>query len=403
MKILAIETSCDETALAFINGIGDVENPKFEILATALYSQALKHAEYGGVFPSLAKREHALNLVPLLGEIFTEIESGPRVRKDDGGVSEKNGGVSSNNFSHINWNEIEELLHREQGLAEKLRNFVTTHEKPDIDMLAVTSGPGLEPALWVGINFARALSIIWQIPLLPVNHMEGHIISVLKESEMNDFPALALLISGGHTELILINNWGDYKILGQTKDDAVGEAYDKVARILGIPYPGGVGVSRLAEIGREKGAEISKQIQDDEISFPRPMISTKDYDFSLSGLKTAVLYKSQKLGALNDNQKIAIAHEFEQSIVDVLKKKTGNALAEFGIKNLIVGGGVIANQYIREELTKTAENSGAMALFPEKDLSTDNAIMIAMAGFLKQFREKPEINKYIVAEGGLSL
>lgn len=376
MKILAIETSCDETALALIKAEGDLSLPKFEILKTALFSQASMHAEFGGVFPSLAKREHAKNLLPLLGEI-----------------------LESRSFddSNVNWSEIEELLHRETELVQNLRNFVITHEKPDIDFIAVTEGPGLEPALWVGINFAIALSIIWQIPVLPVNHMEGHIASVLVTSEKVEFPALALLISGGHTEIVLIKNWGEYEILGQTKDDAIGEAYDKVARMLNLPYPGGPEISKLAKEAREEN------LSDSEIVFPRPMIGSKDYDFSLSGLKTAVLYKVQKIGELSDENKKNIAREFEQSIVDVLNKKIGNAIKEFGVKNLIVGGGVIANQYIRDELNKTAKENGAKALFPEIELSTDNASMIAIAGFLKKFRTDPKIGLKIRAVGNLKL
>lgn len=377
MKILGIETSCDETAISLIEGNGEKNSPSFKVLEQALHSQADKHAEFGGVFPSLAKREHAKNLVPLLGEII----------KKEG----------SPDLSHVNWSEIEELLHRETELAKNLKNFVLTHEKPDVDMLAVTSGPGLEPALWVGINFAKALSIIWQIPLIPINHMEGHIVSVLTESNISNFPALALLISGGHTEIVLVNSWGDYKILGQTKDDAIGEAYDKVARILNLPYPGGPEISKLAKIGRESN-ECKY-----EISFPRPMIGTNDYDFSLSGLKTAVLYRTQKFDDIDDIAKIEVATEFEQAIVDVLKKKVGNALDEFAVENLIVGGGVIANEYIRESLKKVADERGVKAFFPTKDLSTDNAIMISIAAYLRQFDKKPEINPDIRAKGNLSL
>ena len=169
-----------------------------------------------------------------------------------------------------------------------------TYEKPEIDVITVTSGPGLEPALWVGINFARALSVLWNIPVLAVNHMEGHIASVLLESKVTNFPALGLLISGGHTELVLINNWGEYKRIGETQDDAIGEAYDKVARMLDLPYPGGPEISKLAKQAREEN------LSNESISFPRPMIGSGDLNFSLSGLKTAVLYKVQELGEVSE-------------------------------------------------------------------------------------------------------
>jgi len=385
MKILGIETSCDETALSLIEASGDINEPKFKVLNTALNSQIEKHREFGGVFPSLAKREHALNIVPLLSSLLNS---------ENGEVKE---GID------FPFTEIKEILEREPELFETFKKFLEENPKPkDLDFIAVTSGPGLEPALWVGINFAKALSLAWNIPLLPVNHMEGHIVSVLKESKLEQFPAIALLISGGHTELILIKSWGEYEIIGRTLDDAVGEAYDKVARILGLPYPGGPEISKLAEEGRHVKRGENKN-RSEEISFPRPMIGSGDYNFSLSGLKTSVLYKVQKMGELDERMKIEIATEFEQAVVDVLKKKVSGALKEFGVNNLIVGGGVIANQYIRENLFNLMEELEGKVLFPEKDLSTDNGVMIAMAGFLKQFREKPMVNPEIKAEGNLSL
>lgn len=375
MKILAIETSCDETALAILKAEGGINNPKFKVLSSALNSQIDIHKEYGGVFPNLAKREHANNFPILLKQIF------------DQSVEEKN--ILSGEIKK----EVINLLSKEDGLAEKLISYVESNSRPNIDMIAVTSGPGLEPALWVGINAARALSLMWNIPLLPVNHMEGHIASVLLEPNINiEFPAISLLISGGHTELIKISNWGEYEILGQTKDDAIGEAYDKVARMIGIPYPGGPEVSMRASKLREKGVET-------QFEFPRPMIHSKDLDFSFSGIKTSVLYKTKELGELDENIKDQIAYSFEEAVVEVIVKKTQDAIEETSARSLIVGGGVVANKYIREKLTKLCENNGIKIYLPEKDLSTDNAIMIGAAGYLKSFRSKPEVNKDIKADG----
>lgn len=375
MKILAIETSCDETALAYIEAQGGLEKPQFTVVQTALYSQIEKHREFGGVFPALAKREHAKNLVPLLGQLFS-------------GLPEST--------LECDETEIAKILEREPGLAEELISFVTTHQKPDVDLITVTSGPGLEPALWVGINFAKALSLTWNIPILPVNHMEGHIVSVLTESPNITFPALALLISGGHTELVLVKNWGEYEIIGQTKDDAVGEAYDKVARMLDLPYPGGPEISKHAQNFREKN-------QESDYSLPRPMMHTKDYDFSFSGLKTAVLYETQKCSDITDDIREHISGEFEQAVVDVILKKTERALEEFSVHSLIVGGGVIANKYIRENLSTLCDKIGIPVFFPTHELSTDNAVMIGVAGYLKAQIVSPEINPNIIAEGNLKL
>lgn len=383
MKILGIETSCDETALAVIEGTGDQTLPQFSVRNTALYSQIDIHKEYGGVFPALAKREHAKNLVPLLAEVLAQEETTPF------------------DATTVDWETVTSILEREPTLFEQLKNFVETHEKPAIDVIAVTSGPGLEPALWVGINFAKALSLIWNIPVLPINHMEGHIVSTLLDASVSEFPALALLISGGHTEIVLVNNWGDYTLVGQTRDDAIGEAYDKVARMLDLPYPGGPQISKLAQEARDNDSH------DETISFPRPMQHTHDFDFSLSGLKTAVLYKTQELmqehGALHDAHKVHIAREFEQAVVDVVITKTKKAIEKHNVSTLLVGGGVIANQYIRTNLEHLAQQEGVSVYFPSRELSTDNAVMIAVAGFLKSFRTDATINPHITAEGSMSL
>lgn len=367
---------------------GGLEAPKFEVLETALISQIDIHKEYGGVFPAVAKREHAKNIVPLFAKIF-----------------ENQNSVEWQN-PEINWQKVEEILNREHELFENLKkfveeNFVSKNLKPDFEMIAVTSGPGLEPALWVGINFARAISEIFQIPAMPVNHMEGHIVSVLLEKENPEFPAIALLISGGHTEIIEIDSWGEYKKIGETLDDAVGEAYDKVARMIGLEYPGGPQISRLALTARDQN------LSDDQITFPRPLLHSHDLNFSLSGLKTAVLYKIKDLqensGEISDLQKQIIAKEFEQAVVDVINMKTKKALEQTGANSLIVGGGVIANKYIRENLSKIAEEKNIPAHFPTTELSTDNAVMISIAGYLKSFRQKPEVCPDIKAEGNLIL
>ena len=376
MKILAIETSCDETAFSLIEATGDISSPSFNVLNTSLFSQIDIHKEYGGVFPAVAKREHAKNVVPLLKEVLNK--------------EEKSG---STDLTSEKEELIKEILEREIDLFENIQSFLKENSKPNIDMLAVTYGPGLEPALWVGINFARALSIAWDIPVIPVNHMEGHLTSVLLEEKVAKLPAISLLISGGHTELIHIKDWGKYEVIGKTKDDAIGEAYDKVARMIGFPYPGGPKIAELAKEARDEN------LTDDAISFPRPMIHTTDLDFSFSGLKTAILYTVQKIDDLNETKKKNIAREFEQAVVDVILKKTSKALDQTGSNTLIVGGGVIANTYIRENLSKLAQN----VYFPTQSLSTDNATMIAIAGYIKQFEYEPTVNPEIKAIGNASI
>lgn len=407
MKILSIETSCDETAVSLLEASDKNNKPKFKVLGNALYSQIEKHKEFGGVYPSLAKREHALNLVPLLEKLLKE------TGEDNYNETEKN--------SDEVVTEISEILSREPELTEKFINYISSIEKPNIDLITVTAGPGLEPALWVGINFARALSLVWQIPVIPVNHMEGHITSVLMDSDAVEkitFPALSLLISGGHTQLVLIKNWGEYEVIGQTKDDAVGEAYDKVARLLDLEYPGGPKISALADIARQKISDgeldFESACKKYEISLPRPMLSTNDYDFSFSGIKTAVLYLIKKLKekhgetsdkVLPEEIKSLVALEFETAVTEVLIKKTSRALDEFEAKDLIIGGGVIANKNIRETFSSLQNNSETNVYIPEVNLTTDNAIMIGIAGYLN-FTQNPEvakINPDIKADGNLKL
>lgn len=378
MLILGIETSCDETALAIVETRGDPSLPSFRILADKTLSQIAIHKEYGGVFPMLAKREHARALVPLLIKTLK-----------DAGLYKK---TSRHVIESPLRQDFREILDREPELFAQFINEIPYIDPPAFDAIAVTRGPGLEPALWVGINFAKALSLIWKTPVVPVNHMEGHLLSPLlvpaltedasthvreaAELQMGNvtFPLLGLLVSGGHTELVLMKSWGHYKVVGETKDDAVGEAFDKVARMLGLSYPGGPEISLLGENGVPS-----------LYSLPRPMLRSGDYDFSFAGLKTAVLYLIKKIGPLQEQQKADIAREFEEACVEVLVKKTLHAAKEFGVHTIVMGGGVSANTRLRRTLTQkvAAELPAAKLYIPKASLATDNALMIALAGILK--------------------
>jgi N6-L-threonylcarbamoyladenine synthase len=373
MIILGIETSCDETALSIIDISGDNTNPHFKVLGNTVLSQIKIHEQYGGVFPMLAKREHAKNLVPLLVKLLEET----------GLNTQEVGNLATELESKISF-----TLERETDLKELLLPFLVSHGKPTFDAIAVTEGPGLEPALWVGINFAKCLGLAWDIPVIPVNHMEGHIVAaLLKEESMKkdkshplkhiEFPSIALLISGGHTEIVHVKNFGEYQILGATRDDAVGEAFDKVARILGLPYPGGPHISGLAETLRSKETP-----RDKAYALPRPMLHSGNFDFSFAGLKTAVLYMVKKIPNLTDEMRSLIAREFEDAVTEVLITKTKRALEEQSARSLILGGGVIANSHIRRSFVKLSEEMGIPLFLPETHLSTDNALMIAIAGGL---------------------
>ncbi len=365
MKILAIETSCDETAVALLEIEGPLENPDIKVLGNSLLSQAALHEQYGGVYPSLAKREHQKNLPILLEQTLREAFPSPEVQEKD-------------------WDEV--------------------------DFIAVTSGPGLEPALWTGITFAEELGKRWGKPVVPVNHMAGHIYSVLYQDKFSisnfqfsklELPALALLVSGGHTELVYIKDFGHYEILGRTLDDAVGEAFDKVARMLGLKYPGGPKISELAEKSRERKAEINFKL-------PRPMIHSKDLNFSFSGLKTAVLYKIRDKKIENEKDQEDMARAFEDAAVEVLVEKTRQALLERGeeVKTLIVAGGVSANRQLASALEKLMEDFPALTLrLPTQELATDNAIMIGIAAFIS-IKTNPDILlnlSPIKANGNLTL
>ena len=371
MNILGIETSCDETAISLIDA--DEVSNRVAILGNTVHSQIEAHAPYGGVYPDLAKREHAKNLVPVLAQTLEQAKAI---------VSE------ANRFTPELETTFATLFSYEPELLSAFNAFIPTIQKPDIDLISVTIGPGLTPALWVGINFARALSMAWNIPLVASNHMEGHILAALikKNSEGTydlldrsiAYPALSLLISGGHTQIVLVESIGSYKILGQTRDDAVGECFDKIARTLGLPYPGGPKISTLAAEARAQGVHSPEPL-------PRPMIASDDLDFSFSGLKTAVLYLTKKLtgetGALTPDQIKGIAREAEDAMTDVLIAKMRRAAEAHGASTIIVGGGVIANTHIRTALENLCAECNIALLAPQIDHSTDNALMMALAGY----------------------
>jgi N6-L-threonylcarbamoyladenine synthase len=409
MRILSIETSCDDTAITIFEAKGGIENASFKILANNSNSQIKIHRPHGGVFPALAKREHIKNLPIVLEKSLKEA----RVKGGRTQVFSSDKAVNA------------------RGERKNLRSA-----KP-VDLIAVTSGPGLEPSLWSGIVFAKELAEKWNVPLIPVNHMEGHILSVFGKSKGKfkikklKMPILSLLVSGGHTELVLTKKWLKYEIIGQTLDDAVGEAFDKVARMLGLPYPGGPEISKLAERLRkirysregsiaqadEPSIAIRQQAnmraesgQISDFSLPRPMLHSKNFDFSFSGLKTAVLYLIRDLSKehsnilQNDQMKSAIALEFENAAIESLTHKTKKAIEKYKIKTVIVAGGVAANQYLRNEMQKITGNKIKL-LFPTKELTMDNSIMIGIAGYLNYIKNKkkvPKINS-IKAEGNLRL
>lgn len=348
MKILAIETSCDDTAIAVLE-----TKPKnsVRVLSNVISSQIKLHVKYGGVFPSLAAREHVKNIDKVLKVAF-----------------------------------------QEAGLKTVA----------EVDLIAVTCGPGLMVSLLVGVTFAKSLAWKYKKPLVGVNHLEGHILSPwLKPVEENSkipvsptgrqisnfkiWPALCLVVSGGHTELVLMKKPGQYKIIGKTRDDAVGEAFDKVARLLGLGYPGGPPISKLAEKG-----------DPDHYSLPSPMLKSRNYDFSYSGLKTAVLYlirdlqKNHKLQTINDKLRADIAASFQKAAVEVLVSKTLAAAKELKAKSVWLSGGVSANKLLREELESkiTAELPLIQFFQPHLNYTTDNAAMIALAGYLYYLRNK---------------
>jgi N6-L-threonylcarbamoyladenine synthase len=375
MRILAIETSCDETAIALLEITGPVDKPEVKILGNNLYSQINIHEQYGGVYPMLAKREHIKNLPILLEKTLHEASEQVRNSEVVGAPEER-----------VKTDAISELV-------------------ATIDFIAVTQGPGLEPALWTGIEFAENLGRRWAKPVVPVNHMEGHIFSVLPGlAAPLQLPVLALLISGGHTELVYMKEFGRFEILGQTKDDAVGESYDKVARMLGLSYPGGPKISRLAEIHRGKTALPGEGMASQIIPFPRPMLHSGDLNFSFSGLKTAVLYKVREDKREDEGYKEEVARSFDDAVMEVLTTKTRRALEHYDAKTLIVAGGVAASPRVQELFGELAREFPGLALYtPGPGLATDNAVMIGVAGFVSVSQNPAllESEGKIEAEGNL--
>ena len=312
MLILGIESSCDETGVALY----DMERG---LLAHALHSQVAMHRDYGGVVPELASRDHVRRLVPLL----------------------------------------------RKALAESGRSLC------EVGAIAYTQGPGLAGALLVGAAFAEALAASLGVPTVPVHHLEGHLLSPLLSARPPRFPFVALLVSGGHTQLMRVSGVGDYELLGETLDDAAGEAFDKTAKLLGLGYPGGPALSALAERGKPEAVKL-----------PRPMLNSGDLMFSFSGLKTAVLTRVRE--PVPDAQGCAdIARGFQDAIVEVLVKKSFAALKASGLKQLVVAGGVGANRELRRRLDAGAERRGVTVYYPEFEFCTDNGAMIALAGALR--------------------
>lgn len=372
-KILAIETSCDETSIAIVKGEGNLKNPRVIIIKNEILSQIQIHKEYGGVVPFLASREHERNLIPVL---YRALE-----------LNYANSKLQNPNYKKITKSKIQKingLFERYPNLLKEFKEKILPLEKPDFDLLAVTHKPGLEPALWVGINFAKALHILWDIPLLGVDHIEGHICANLlmqagaklkiknQKLKIIEFPALALTISGGHTQLVLIKKWLNYKLLGETLDDATGEAFDKTARLLNLSYPGGPEIQKIAKMGNPNA-----------FNFPRPLINSKDYNFSFSGLKTSILYTVQKMTKTELKKNIAnLAASFQRAVVEVLVKKTIRAAKEYEVKQVLLAGGVSANKALRNELTIALKKEGLELSMPELILCTDNAAMIGAAAYL---------------------
>lgn len=375
MLILAIETSCDDTCLAVLE-IKAVNYSHAKILANFVSSQIKIHAPFAGVVPHLAARAHYRNLPILLEKVLTKID--PK----------------------------------------------------KIDLIAVTIGPGLEPSLWAGIRFARLLSLGLKKPIVGVNHLEGHIAANFIDKTWSPafrqrqkglhlvqshpkgwslFPAICLIVSGGHTQLILMRDFGRYKILGQTRDDAAGEAFDKVAKLLNLGYPGGPAISQSAKKGNPNAFDL-----------PRPMIHSKDYDFSFSGLKTAVLYLIKKLEAARNSRVLKshisspsiphffisdLAASFQQAVVDVLVSKTIRAAKEYQVKSVMLTGGVAANLQLRQQMRETIKSQipNSQFLVPTVKFCTDNGAMIALAGWWQYLKKGPDKLEKIVAKANFKL
>jgi len=330
MKTLGIETSCDETAIA----IYDSEKG---IIGESVFSQIKMHAEYGGVVPELASRDHCVKIVTVLKEALGDID------------------ISS------------------------------------IDQIAYTSGPGLLGALLIGENFAQGLSAALNKPLLPINHLEGHLMSPVMEFPEIQTPYISLLVSGGHSMIVDVKERGEYEILGQSQDDAVGEAFDKVGKLLELPYPGGPHIEKLALQGNSKAYD-----------FPRPMIHSDNLDLSFSGLKTSVLYTVRDIENLTDQVKADIAASFQQAVIDVLTKKIKKAVEVSGRSDVIIAGGVAANEALRAAIKDLETSLGISVFYPSLKYCGDNAAMIAFVGSLRSSDKIEHKASYVRARWPLS-
>ena len=316
MKTLGIETSCDETAIA-------IYDSKDGIIGESIHSQMEMHAQYGGVVPELASRDHCLKIVDVLEEALGNLSIG------------------------------------------------------SIDQIAYTSGPGLLGALLIGESFAQGLSTALNIPLIPINHLEGHLMSPMMEFPQIKMPFICLLVSGGHSMIVDVKGKGKYEIIGQSQDDAVGEAFDKVAKLLDLPYPGGPHIEKLALKGKS-----------DAFEFPRPMVNSDNLNMSFSGLKTAVLYTVKKISNITEEIKADIAASFQQAIADVLITKIKKSIDTTERKEVIVAGGVAANKFLRSEFKKIEESHNIKVYYPDLKYCGDNAAMIAFVGSMM----KPSID-----------
>ena len=330
MKTLGIETSCDETAIA----IYDSENG---IIGESIFSQIKMHAEYGGVVPELASRDHCAKIVTVLEEALGDID-----------------------------------IH-------------------SIDQIAYTSGPGLLGALLIGENFAQGLSTALNKPLLPINHLEGHLMSPVMEFPEIKTPYISLLVSGGHSMIVDVKERGEYEILGQSQDDAVGEAFDKVGKLLDLPYPGGPHIEKLALQGNSKAYD-----------FPRPMIHSDNLDLSFSGLKTSVLYTVRDIEDITHQIKADIAASFQQAVIDVLTKKIKKAVKVTGRSDVIIAGGVAANKALRAAIKDLETSLGIGVFYPSLKYCGDNAAMIAFVGSLRSSDKIEHKASYVRARWPLS-
>lgn len=378
--ILAIESSCDETAASVLEvttstneAIEHFQQTKrsnifnINVHSNIISSQIKLHAKYGGVYPELASREHIKNIIPVLNQALC--------------LNSKN--------------QISKRLNHSTTLTS-----AAIQQLKDIDYIAVTSGPGLIGSLLVGVNSAETLAYTFNKPLVPINHLEGHIYSnFIRDNNFNkqsnqtistskaiehlpEFPILALIVSGGHTSLVYIKNHLNYKIIGETIDDAAGEAYDKVAAMLELPYPGGPVIDRIASQFQQSQQASKGQFNNFNVLFPRPMLNSKNFDFSFSGLKTSVLYYLKKQKKPYSKKLIKqICYEFQEAVTDVLVTKTFKAAEKYQVKSIVLGGGVAANSRLRNKFSqKLIANNEKLQLFlPEKSFCTDNATAIGVA------------------------